>query len=73
MARERIAAGPDNERREQIIEDALWLHEGGVHPVWWPSRVGSPSLGALSKMFQRAADGGDRRALALYRAIEPHI
>ena len=26
MARERIAAGPDDERREQILEDALsWL------------------------------------------------
>ena len=46
-SRERAAT-----RQRQIEEDVLWLHSGGVHPEWWPSKVGVPSLSALEKRMR---------------------
>ena len=40
------------ERQRQIEEDILWLHENGVHPEWWPDRVGVPTLSALEKRMR---------------------
>ena len=48
------------ERREQVermAEDCRWLLKNGVHPVWWPERVGAVSPGALEK---RLRDHGHR-------------
>ena len=40
------------ERQAQIEEDVEWLDRQGVHPEWWPQRVGTPSLSALEKRMR---------------------
>lgn len=45
----------NDQRREQVevmAENCRWLLKNGVHPVWWPKRVGAVSLGALEKRLR---------------------
>lgn len=50
------------ERQRHIEEDILWLHKNGVHPEWWPDRVGVPSLSAVEKRMRNYPE--IRRAIA---------
>ena len=54
------------ERQRQIEEDILWLHENGVHPEWWPGRVGVPSLSALEKRMREYPEIRARISSAMF-------
>lgn len=41
-----------HEQVERMAEDCRWLMKNGVHPAWWPKRVGAVSLGALEKRLR---------------------
>lgn len=46
------AAEAAQERQRQIEEDCLWLYKNGVHPEWWPPKVGLPTLSAVEKRMR---------------------
>ena len=54
------------ERQRQIEEDVLWLHKNGVHPEWWPDRVGVPSLSALEKRMREYPEIRARISSAMF-------
>lgn len=54
------------ERQRQIEEDTMWLHENGVHPEWWPDRVGVPSLSALEKRMRKYPEIRSRISSAIF-------
>ena len=53
-------------RQRQIEEDVLWLYSGGVHPEWWPDRVGVPSLSALEKRMRKYPEIRARISSAMF-------
>lgn len=47
-ARERAA-----KRQKEIEEEIVFLHEHGLHPEWWPAKVGLPTLSAVEKRMRK--------------------
>lgn len=40
------------ERQQEIEEEVLWMDKCGLHPEWWPAKVGVPTLSALEKRMR---------------------
>ena len=60
-ARDRAA-----KRQKEIEEEIIFLHEHGLHPEWWPAKVGVPSLSALEKRMR----GHPRIRAKIHSAME---
>lgn len=39
-------------RQQEVEEEVLWMDECGLHPEWWPAKVGVPTLSALEKRMR---------------------
>lgn len=39
-------------RQREVEEEVLWMDECGLHPEWWPAKVGVPTLSALEKRMR---------------------
>lgn len=74
MSRPKTRASIEAEERQARIEEGvLWLDECGIHPEWWPEKVGVPTLSALEKRMRGHPRLRAKIHAAMDRARDPHV